>query len=82
MIVIHPHAKIRALERGTTEHEIIDVVETGEIFPAKYGRVGFRKTIIYNDIWQGKLYYGKQIECYAVQEQEDWLVISLLVKYF
>ena len=48
MVAIHPHAKDRAYERGATENEIIDVVETGEIFPAKYGRTGFRKTIIYN----------------------------------
>ena len=82
MVVIHPHAKVRALERGATELEIINVVETGEVFPAKYGRTGFRKTTIYNDTWQRKHYYVRQIECYAVQEQEDWLVISLLVKYF
>lgn len=82
MVAIHPHAKTRALERGTSEKEIINVVETGEVFPAKYGRTGFRKSIIFNDIWQGKSYYVKQIECFAVRENEDWLVISLLVKYF
>jgi hypothetical protein len=82
MVVIHPHAKSRAAERGTTEPEIVDVVETGEVFPAKYGRTGFRKTIIYNDLWHGVHYYAKQIECFAVQEQEDWIVISLLIKYF
>ena len=82
MVVIHPHAKARAAERGTTEFEIADVVETGEVFPAKYGRTGFRKTIIYNDLWQGVHYYAKQIECFAMYEQEDWIVISLLIKYF
>jgi hypothetical protein len=82
MVNLHPHARERALERGTTEHEIIDVVETGERFPAKYGREGFRKTIIYNDDWQGVRYYAKQIECFAVNEDGNWLVISLLVKYF
>ena len=82
MVIIHPHSKIRALERGATENEINDVVETGEVFPAKYGRTGFRKTTIYNDLWQGKLYYARQIECFAVQQDSNWLVISLLVKYF
>jgi len=82
MVVIHPHAKASAVERGTSEFEITDVVETGETFPAKYGRTGFRKTVIYNDLWQGVHYYAKQIECYAVEDQGDWLVISLLVKYF
>jgi hypothetical protein len=58
--------KTRALERGATELEIINVVETGEVFPAKYGRTRFRKTTIYNDEWQGTHYYAKQIECYAM----------------
>jgi hypothetical protein len=55
MVVIHPHAKARALERGASEHDLINVVETGEVFPAKYGRTGFRKSIIYNDTWQGSI---------------------------
>ncbi len=50
MIVIHPHAKSRAAERGATEEEMIEVVESGEVFPVKYGRSGFRKTIIFNDV--------------------------------
>ncbi len=82
MVAIHPHAKARALERGASEREVINVVEAGEVFPAKYGRTGFRKSIVYNDTWQGSHYYVKQIECFAVQENEDWLVISVLVKYF
>lgn len=34
MIVIHPHAKERAIERGGTEDELIDTVMNGETFPA------------------------------------------------
>lgn len=82
MVVLHPHATVRALERGATENEIISVVETGEVFPAKYGRTGFRKTIIYNDTWQGVHYYARQVECFAVKEEDNWIVLSLLVKYF
>ena len=54
----------------------------GEVFPAKYGRTGFRNSLIYNDVWEGKHYYVKQIECFAVKDNDQWLVISLLVKYF
>jgi hypothetical protein len=32
--------------------------------------------------WQGKSYANRQIEAYAVQEGPDWLVISVIVKYF
>ena len=32
--------------------------------------------------WRGKHYATKQIEAYAVKEGEDWLVISVVVRYF
>ena len=34
---IHPHAAARMGERGATEQEIIETVESGEQFPAKFG---------------------------------------------
>ena len=81
-VKLHPHAVERAAERGTTEGEIIETVLHGEHFPAKHGREGFRRTAIFNSTWQDKHYYAKQIECYAVNEVDDWIVISVLVKYF
>ena len=38
---LHPYAHARLEERGATEEEIIPAVESGEWFPAKFGRVGF-----------------------------------------
>ena len=32
--------------------------------------------------WRGKHYAGKQIEAYCVEERGDWLVITVIVKYF
>jgi hypothetical protein len=82
MVIIHPHAKSRAMERGASVQEMVEVVETGEVFPAKYSRTGFRKTFIFNDVWLGKHFYVKQLECFAIKEENNWLVISVLVKYF
>ena len=82
MPVIHAHAKQRAAERGTTELEIIETVETGERFPAKHGRKGFRKNFEYNKVWNTTLYAVKQVEVYAVYEKNDWTVITVIVKYF
>lgn len=31
------------IERGASEQEVFSTVENGEIFPAKYGRTGFRR---------------------------------------
>ena len=82
MVRLHPHAQERLVERGATEYEIISTVQQGEIFPAKYGRTGFRRNFSFDALWRGKHYSTKQIEAYAVREDEDWLIISLIVRYF
>ena len=81
-IMLHPHAKIRAAERGAIESEIIVTIEEGERFPVKFGRVGFRRNFPFNGIWGGKHYMVKQIEAYAIQEAGDWIVVTVITKYF
>jgi len=79
---LHPHAKARAVERGVTDTEVVATVEGGEPFPAKYGRAGFRRNFPFNDIWGGKHYPVKQIEAYAVKEADDWIVVTVIARYF
>jgi len=69
-------------ERGATESEVTATVEQGERFPARFDRVGFRRNFAYNAQWRGRWYASKQIEAYAVLEAQDWLVITVIVKYF
>ena len=78
---IHPHALERMGERGATEGEVIATVKDGERFPAKFGRTGFRRNFSFDGKWHGRTYATKQVEAYAVQEN-GWLVITVLVKYF
>ena len=78
---LHPHARDRLAERGATEDEVIATVEGGEQFPARLGRTGFRRNFAFGGLWRGKTYATKQIEAYAVDE-DGWLVISLIMKYF
>ena len=80
-IRIHPHARERGAERGARDAEIIETVLTGEKFPAKFGRFGFRRNFIFNDEWKGRRYSTKQVEVFAAAE-EGWLVITVIVKYF
>jgi hypothetical protein len=69
-IKLHPHAKERLIERGATETEIRDTIATGEIFPAKFGRTGFRKNFSFGRIWREKIYATKQVEVYAIRDKE------------
>ena len=70
------------LERGATIEEIKETVAGGEEFPVKYERTGFRKNFSFDNLWNGKHYSTKQIECYCVKENNHWLVITVLVKFF
>ena len=78
---IHPHARQRMAERGASETEIIATVEQGEQWPAKFGRTGFRRNFVFEREWHGRFYRTKQVEVIAVAE-EDWLVLTVIVKYF
>ncbi len=74
MIDIHPHARERAIERGTSEEEIAATVEAGERFAAKHGRTGFRRNFPFGSIWRGRRYATKQVEAYAVEENDHGIV--------
>ncbi len=78
---LHPHALGRAVERGATEAEVVATVERGERFPAKFGRTGYRRNFVFEGEWRGRRYATKQVEAYAVDE-DGWLVISVIVKYY
>ena len=79
---IHSHARERVPERGASEEEIVATVLAGETFPAKFGRVGFRRNFRFNGIWRGKRYATKQVEAYAVEKPDHWLVITVITKFF
>jgi hypothetical protein len=80
-VTLHPHARARLVERGATEAEVIETVQLGTRFPAKFGRTGFRRSFPFHDVWRGREYAHKQIEAFAV-EDEGWLVITVIVRYY
>jgi len=51
-------------------------------FDAKYGRKGFRKNFSFDKAWRGLFYSVKQVEVYAVKEETDFLVMTVISKYF
>ena len=80
-IRFHPHALERMAERGATEKEVIETIRHGEQFAAKYDRAGFRRNFPCESKWHGRSFGAKQIEVFAVKEME-WLIITVMVKYF
>lgn len=82
IVEIHPHARGRAPERGIAEQEVVDTVLTGESYPVKFGRMGFRKVFGYNGIWRGNRYAHKEVEAIAVEIAGGWLVLTVIARYF
>jgi len=70
------------IQRGATEKNVVDTVIKGERFEAKFGRSGFRRNFVFEKQWRNRYYKNKQVEVYAVREGNDWLVISVIVRYF
>jgi len=81
-VKLHPHARDRLQERGTTEEEVIATIERGERFAAKHGRTGFRCNFSFGGEWNSRRYSAKQVEAYAVEEEGGWLVITVIVRFF
>jgi hypothetical protein len=62
LIRIDPHTAARALERGTNEQEIQDVLATGDAIPAGGSRVAKAKVFAYDSMWNGRFYAEKRVE--------------------
>ncbi len=80
-IQIDPHTLERAEERGTSEEEIKDVIETGSAIPAKYSRKGKVKVYEYKKERQGKYYAQKRVEVFYVIEGDLITTVTTYVFY-
>ena len=69
-------------ERGALFDEVAATVEAGESYPARHGRSGFRRNFLLDGIRGGNRYRTKQIDVFTVPENDEWLVITVIVKYF
>ena len=81
-IRLHPHAQARLAERGAAVSEVVATVEAGERFSAKHGRTGFRRNFSFEGTWRGRRFANKQVEVFAIEEENDWLVITVITRYY
>jgi hypothetical protein len=77
-IQIDPHTVERALERGTNEMEIKDVIRSGSPISAKRGRLGRAKVYPFQQERHGKYYEQKRVEViYTI----EWGIIVTVTVY-
>jgi len=80
-IQIDQHTLERAEERGTTEEEITDVIESGFEIPAKHGRIGKAKVYQFKKERHGRKYEQKRVEVFYVKEEELFVTVTVYVFY-
>jgi hypothetical protein len=81
-IIISEHAREKMLERGIDDDDVRITIEHGEHFTAKYGRFGFRRNFVYLRHWQNRFYSAKQVSVITVKEENTYLVVTVIAKYF
>lgn len=79
-IKIDLHTLERAQERGASEEEIADVINTGSSFSAKYGHVGKAKTYDFRQKRHNKYYEQKKVE--VIYTIEDDIIVTITVYVF
>ncbi len=80
-IRIDSHTLERAIERGTDEEEIRDVVETGFNVPAKHGRFGKAKVFEFAQKRLDKYYEQKRVEVIYIIDQNTIITVTVYVFY-
>jgi hypothetical protein len=80
-IQIAPHTLQRAEERGTSEKEIADVIETGFAIPAKHERIGKAKVYEFKKERHGRNYDQKRVEVFYVMEEDLIVTVTVYVFY-
>ena len=80
-IKVDIHTLERALERGTNEEEIKDVVLTGFPIPAKYNREGKAKVFEFKQKRHNRYYEQKLVEVYFLIEGDDIITVTVYVFY-
>jgi len=80
-IQIDSHTLERAKERGTSEEEIKNVIETGFTIPGKYRRNGKAKVYEFGQYSHGKYYEQKRVEVMYVIEKNTTITVTVYVFY-
>ena len=80
-IQIDFHTLERAEERGVNEKEIKEVIETGVIIPAKYGRIGKAKVYDFEQKRHNKYYEQKRVEVFYTIEENKIVTVTVYAFY-
>lgn len=82
-IRLSSHARIRAVQRGATEEEVVTSVRQSPAVPADRERFSARKVFLYEAIspMNNEYYRFKTVEPIFVEEADEIVVVTVKVYY-
>ena len=76
------HSLEQIKERGTSLWEVEEAIRKGEQILAKKGRIAFRYNFQFNAKWQDKEFAIKQVMPIVVEENGEYVVVTVYTFYF
>jgi hypothetical protein len=76
------HAQGRLRERGTTEQEVVEAIQTEPWQSTERGRFECRRNFTFNAQWNGTHYATKQVRPVFVDDPDEVVVVTIYVYYF
>ena len=76
------HARDRLAQRGISEHEVMEAIQTSVWSETELGRLECRKDYSYGRDWNGTTYATKQVRPIFVDETDEIVVITVYAYYF
>ena len=81
-IFFSKHARLKMVDRGTSEEEVIGAIKEGSFELTCKGRFLFRKNLSFNGFWRTRRYLTKQIAPVIVEEEDKLVIVTVYVYYF
>ena len=75
------HALESMEERGATVDEVERTVLTGDVSPAKKGRMRYMKNFRFDGFWRGCRYTTKQVNAIVARHGNEMRVVTVITKY-
>ncbi len=81
-VEVHPHLRMRMLQRGITLEEIEVVMNEGwDAKDAKPGTLGKVFVFRYNEEWEGVKYEQKEVSVYYKEIDEERVILTAKARY-
>jgi hypothetical protein len=81
-IIFTKHAREKMLDRGVSEEDVTKALRIGQREPARRGLWQYRVNMEFRREWAGKYYGMQQVMPVVVEEEDQYVVVTVYASYF